>query len=94
MLLSPFAEIVPTCAISSDVLISFERDLTSATKEEEDFTKEKIWCVINDLIDCYDNFVEIDYYENYRTFPIGYKLTEEDKKLIQEKRKASYIKGE
>ena len=53
-----------------------------------------MWCVINDLIDCYDDFVEIDYFENYRTFPVGRKLTEEDKKLIQEKRKKSYLKGE
>ena len=77
----------------ADTLYKIVKDGIEA-KEEEDFTKEKIWCVINDLIDCYDNFVEIDYYENYRTFPVGYKLTEEDKKLIQEKRKESYIKGE
>ena len=77
----------------ADTLYKIVKDGIEA-KEEEDFTKEKIWCVINDLIDCYDNFVEIDYYENYRTFPVGYKLTEKDKKLIQEKRKASYIKGD
>ena len=77
----------------ADTLYKIVKDGVEA-KEEEDFTKEKMWCVINDLIDCHNEFVEIDYYENYRTFPVGYKLTEEDKKLIQEKRKESYIKGE
>ena len=78
----------------ADTLYKIVKDGIEA-KEEEDFTKEKMWCVINDLIDCYDDFVEIDYcYEKYKTFPVGYKLTEEDKKLIQEKRKKSYIKGE
>jgi hypothetical protein len=77
----------------ADILYKIIKDGVEA-KEEEDYTKEKIWCVINDLIDCHDDFIEINSYESYKTFPVGYKLTEEDKKLIQEKRKESYIKGE
>jgi hypothetical protein len=77
----------------ADILYKIIKDGVEA-KEEEDYTKEKIWCVINDLIDCHDDFIEINSYEGYKTFPVGYKLTEEDKKLIQEKRKESYIKGE
>ena len=62
-------------------------------KEEEDFTKEKMLYVINSLFDCWNDYVETDYFKDYN-FPVGYKLTEEDKKLIQEKRKEAYIKGE